>query len=92
MINGKRYSHIVDPRTGIPTTGLKSVSVICPNPELGDALATAISVMGAEDGIALINRLDGIECLVMDERNEMHFSKNLNWIPIRSPAFKAIPS
>ncbi len=78
MINGKRYAHIVDPRTGMPVTGLKSVSVICPNPELGDALATAISVVGAEDGIALINRLDGIECLVIDERNEMHVSKNLN--------------
>ena len=78
LINGKRYSHIVDPRTGMPVIGISSVSVICPNPELGDALATAISVMGPEEGIALINRINGIECLVIDEKNQRHFSYNLN--------------
>jgi thiamine biosynthesis lipoprotein len=54
LIKGKKYSHIIDPRTGFTVEGLKSVSVVCPNPELGDALATALSVMGAEKGIELI--------------------------------------
>ncbi len=78
IIDGKRYAHIVDPRTGMPVTSLKSVSVLCPNPELGDALATALSVMGPKDGISLVNRLKGVECMFIDEQNVQHFSKNLN--------------
>ncbi len=77
IIDGKRYSHIVDPRTALPVTNLKSVSVISPNPELADALATAVSVMGAKDGFALINKLKGIECIAIDEEDKLHFSHNL---------------
>jgi len=77
LIDGKRYSHIIDPRTGMPVRSLKSVTVICPNPEFGDALATAVSVMGAEAGIALINRLNGVECLVIDQDNKKYLSKQL---------------
>lgn len=78
LIDGVRYSHIIDPRTGMPIIKTKSVSVICPNPELGDALATAISVLGAEMGINLINRLNGIECMVIDSNNKIHYSTHLN--------------
>ena len=42
MIGGKRYSHTIDPKTGLPVTGIKSVTVICPNAELADALATPL--------------------------------------------------
>ncbi len=59
IINGERYSHIVDPRTGLPCKSLKSVTVVCPNPEFGDALATAISVLGIDAGIRLVDRLNG---------------------------------
>ena len=77
MINGERYSHIIDPRTGMPVKSLKSVTVICPDPELGDALATAVSVMGATAGIALIDRLNGLECLIIDQDNKTYLSKQL---------------
>lgn len=77
LIDGERYSHIVDPRTGLPVKSLRSVTVMCPNPELGDALATAITVMGHHDGLALINRLDGVECLFIDETGAQHFSQGL---------------
>ncbi len=77
LIDGRRLSHIVDPRTGWPVEALKCVSVICPNPELGDALATAISVMGAEKGLAMVNRLNGIECLIIDKDNQQYFSNHL---------------
>ena len=74
VVEGKRLSHIVDPRTGWPVEALKCVSVICPNPELGDALATAISVLGVEEGLAMVNRLQGIECLILDKDNQKYFS------------------
>jgi thiamine biosynthesis lipoprotein len=78
MISGKKYSHIVDPRTGWPVDHLKSVSVICPNPELGDALATAISVLGYEAGLRMINRLEGIECMMVGMENDIYYSNGLN--------------
>jgi thiamine biosynthesis lipoprotein len=77
MIEGKRYSHIIDPRTGFPVEGLKSVSIVCPNPELGDALATSVSVLGLEKGLNLINRMKGIECLLVDNDNQVHYSNKL---------------
>lgn len=77
LINGKRYSHIIDPRTGEPAEGLKSVSIVCPNPELGDALATTVTVLGEEEGLALINRLKGIECLLVNYQGEVRYSDNL---------------
>ncbi|MEO1257783.1 MAG: FAD:protein FMN transferase [Bacteroidota bacterium] len=74
FIDGKKYSHIIDPRTGWPVEGLKSVSIICPNPELGDALATAVTVLGQDAGLALINRLKGVECLLVNNENELIYS------------------
>ena len=38
MSDGRRYAHIIDPRTGYPTTGIKSVTIVCPDAELADAL------------------------------------------------------
>jgi len=78
LIDGKRYSHIVDPRTGCPVEFIKNVTVVCPNPELADAMATAITVMGIEQGIKMIDRLNGIECMMIDKNDEVYFSKGLN--------------
>ena len=77
MIKGKRYSHIIDPRTGLPVEFVKNVSVFSPSPEFGDALATAITVMGPQAGINLVNRLNGVECMVIDKEDEVYFSKAL---------------
>ncbi|MDX5438332.1 MAG: FAD:protein FMN transferase, partial [Pontibacter sp.] len=78
VINGKRFAHIIDPRTGYPATGLKSVTIICPDAELADALATATFVLGATDGLHLINQLKGIECLMITDKDEMITSDNLH--------------
>jgi thiamine biosynthesis lipoprotein len=65
-INGKRYSHVIDPRTGRPVAnGVVSASVIADNCTFADGLATAIMVMGHAKGLALVNRLDGVECLIV---------------------------
>ena len=78
MYDGKRYSHIIDPRTGYPTTAIKSATIVCSNAELGDALATTMFVMGETEGLALINQLKGIECLLITDDDELVTSNNLN--------------
>ncbi len=70
QINGKMYSHIIDPRTGYPVSNkVVSVSVVANNCTVADGLATALMVMGPEKGLNLVNRLDTVECLMI-VRNE----------------------
>ncbi len=67
-IDGVRYSHVIDPRTGFPVAnGVVSVSILASDCTLADGLATAIMVMGPHKGLALINRLDGVEGLIVVE-------------------------
>ena len=69
--DGVRYSHVLDPRTGRPVTNrVVSVSIRAPDCTLADGLATAVMVMGAEAGLALVERLDGVEGLVVVETPE----------------------
>lgn len=75
--NGKRYSHIIDPRTGIPSSGILSATVFGPKAEIADALGTAIFVMGIEVGINRINQLPNIECVIVDEKGNLHTSSNI---------------
>jgi len=76
-INGQRYSHTIDPRTGFPVTGVKSVTIISPYAELSDAMATPVMVMGTKVGLDLINQMKGIACIIVDEANRIHHSKNI---------------
>jgi len=70
-IDGLRYSHVIDPRSGYPVSnGLVSVSIIADNCTLADGLATAIMVMGAEKGIQLVNRLENVECFIVVEKSD----------------------
>jgi len=78
MFNGKRYSHIIDPRTGYPASGITSATVFAPSAELADALATSIFVMGTEVGIDRINQLPKVECIIIDDSGEIHTSKNID--------------
>jgi thiamine biosynthesis lipoprotein len=75
--NGNRYAHIINPRTGLPTTGIKSATVICPDAEIADALATSIFVLGKEDGIFLIDNLNGIEAIIVTDDDKIITSKNI---------------
>lgn len=78
VFNGKRYSHIINPKTGWPATGILSASVFAPSAELADALATAVFVMGAEVGINRINQIPNVECIIVDEKGNIQTSKNIN--------------
>lgn len=77
-LEGKRYSHIIDPRTGYPSSGLVSVTVFAPKAELADALATSIFVMGEEAGIHFINQLKGIECILVADKGNISNSENID--------------
>lgn len=78
MIAGKKYSHTIDPKTGLPVRGIKSVTIISPNAELCDALATPVTILGVKLGVDLINQLNGVECVIIDDDNNLFTSKNIH--------------
>ncbi len=77
IADGVRYHHILDPRTGWPSKGLRSVTVISPDAVLADALSTGIMVMGAEKGLALAERLDGVEAVLVDDHGKVETTSGL---------------
>ncbi len=82
ILGGKKYSHTIDPKTGLPITGIKSVTVISDNAEFADAMATPIAVMGIKAGLHLVNQIPGLHCIIIDEGNKLYTSKEIN---IKSP-------
>jgi FAD:protein FMN transferase len=77
-LNGVRYSHNIDPKSGYPVTGIKSVTIIGPSAELSDALATAVSVMGRKSGLYLIDQLPKTFCILVDDQNQVFSSKKID--------------
>lgn len=75
--NDVRYTHIIDPRSGYPATGIISVTVFAPKAELADALATSVFVMGIEVGLNRINQLPKVECIIIDDQGNIITSKNI---------------
>ncbi|MBS9461643.1 FAD:protein FMN transferase [Flagellimonas sp. 389] len=76
-LDGKKYSHIIDPRTGYPTVGINSVSIFAKTAELCDALATAVFIMGKDSGIHMVNQIDGVEVVLVDSDNKIHKSSGI---------------
>lgn len=76
-VDGRRYHHILDPRTGRPSEGCMSATVVAPDATLADALATGLCVMGAERGMALVERLPRVEALLVDLEGRVHVSSGL---------------
>ena len=77
-INGRRYSHIISPKTGYPVENkIISVSVLSKECLNADALATALMVMGIEDGIDLIEQLDGYESFFILEDNSARYTSGI---------------
>lgn len=78
MVDGKKYSHTINPRTGLPVTGIKSVTIITTNAEIADAMATPVMIMGINTGLDLINQMKNIEAVIIDDDNKLYTSKNIN--------------
>lgn len=75
--DGTRYTHIIDPRTGYPSSGIVSVTIFAPRAELADALATSVFVMGKSTGIDRINQLPNVECILIDQDGKIFTSNNI---------------
>lgn len=79
IIDGKKYSHTIDPRTGLPVTGIKSVTIITLNAEIADAMATPVMIMGIKNGLHLINQMKDIEAIIIDDNNKIYASSNIRF-------------
>lgn len=77
IINGQKYSHTINPRTGLPVTGIKSATVIAPNAELADAMTTPVMIMGIKAGLNMINQVKGLACILIDDHNQLYSSSNI---------------
>jgi len=80
IIDGKKYSHTINPRTGLPVAGIKSVTIITTNAEIADAMATPVTIMGVRTGLDLINQMNDIEAIIIDDNDRLYTSKNINII------------
>jgi FAD:protein FMN transferase len=76
--DGKRYHHILNPRTGTSASGVQSVTIIGPNATLTDGLSTGIFVLGLEKGLALVNQLKDIDAVIVDAQGKLHYSQGLS--------------
>ncbi|THV62193.1 FAD:protein FMN transferase [Chryseobacterium candidae] len=78
MIDGKKYSHTINPKTGMPVSGIKSVTIFCPNAEIADAMATPVGIMGIKAALDLVNQIHQLECIIIDDDNTVYSSQNIN--------------
>ncbi|MFE8069805.1 FAD:protein FMN transferase [Marinobacteraceae bacterium S3BR75-40.1] len=75
--NGERVHHIISPKTGRPAQGVQSVTILGPDATTTDGLSTAVFVLGTQEGLAMINRLPGIDAIIIDSERKMHYSEGL---------------
>ncbi len=73
---GKRRTHIIDPRSGVPVEAVQAVSVIADKAVMSDGISTALFVLGAREGIALVDGINGVEALIIDQKGNIVLSQN----------------
>lgn len=78
VFNGKRYSHIINPATGYPATGLCSVSIFGPNAETANGLSTSVMVLGQKEGLLLLKKYPQYSCVMITDNGKIVKSKNFN--------------
>ncbi|MDN3655187.1 FAD:protein FMN transferase [Ferruginibacter paludis] len=78
VVDGKKYSHTINPRTGLPVTGIKSVTIITKNAEIADAMATPVTIMGIKAGLGMINQIKDIEAIIVDDHDKVYTSANIH--------------
>ncbi|MNK62296.1 Thiamine biosynthesis lipoprotein ApbE precursor [compost metagenome] len=79
VFNGKRYSHIINPATGYPATGLCSVSVFGPNAETANGLSTSMMVLGQKEGLLLLQKFPDYSCVMITDKGKVVKSKNFSY-------------
>ncbi len=78
LLDGQRYSHIINPTTGYPAQGLISVTIIGPNAEKANAFSTSIMVLGKDKGLDLIKKYPEYQYLLITDKGKIIKSKNFN--------------
>lgn len=81
--DGKRFHHVLDPRTGYPAEGARAVTLVAPSAEAVNGLGPAIMVLGAAAGQKLIAATPGVEGLIVGRGGELWSSRGLRWLPAR---------
>jgi thiamine biosynthesis lipoprotein len=79
LVDGQKYSHTINPKTGLPIRGIKSVTIICRNAEIADAMATPVMIMGIVPGLTMINQMKDIEAILVDDQDMIYTSKNIHF-------------
>jgi FAD:protein FMN transferase len=79
MVNGQKYSHTINPRTGMPVRGIKSVTIISPNAEIADAMATPVMIMGIRAGLYMVDQIKDLETVIVDDHDQVYTSKNIHF-------------
>ena len=77
VVNGKRYHHIIDPRTGFPATACRSVTIWASSAFLADEIDDAVFILGPKEGLELVESLDGVGAIIVDAKNNLYVSKRL---------------
>ena len=77
LIDGQKYSHTINPKTGLPIRGIKSVTIITTNAEIADAMATPVTIMGITAGLDMINQIKNIEAIIIDDNDAIYTSNNI---------------
>ena len=80
VLEGKRYHHIIDPRTGYPATASRSVTIFAPTALLADALDDAVFILGPDKGMALVESIEGAGAVIVDAHNKVWTSKRLEGV------------
>lgn len=78
VFNGKRYSHIINPATGYPATGLTAVTVFGPCAELANGISTSLMVLGKKAGLKLLKQYPAYQCLMIADNKKVYTSPNLS--------------
>lgn len=77
IVDGKKYSHTINPKTGLPIRGIKSVTVLSTNAEIADAMTTPVMIMGVSAGLTMVNQMRDVEAIIIDDEDMMYISNNI---------------
>jgi thiamine biosynthesis lipoprotein len=77
LVGGKRYHHIIDPRTGFPATASRSVTIWAKTALEADAIDDAVFILGPEKGLKLVESLEGVGAVIVDANNKVWVSDRL---------------
>jgi FAD:protein FMN transferase len=77
VVGGKRYHHIIDPKTGYPATACRSVTVWAPDATTADGVDDAVFILGPEQGLELVESLEGVGALIVDAKNHVFVSTRI---------------